>query len=125
MTYAQELGKFAEDLAAEYLVSLGWKVLERNVRVDHGEIDIVALDVSEKPEELVFAEVRCRFLGEVQSPLDSIGSRKLRTLLRASQELADKIDWQGFWRIDVIAVTIHDKHNRESWELEHVKDITS
>ena len=125
MTYAQELGKFAEDLAAEYLVSLGWKVLERNVRVDHGEIDIVALDVSEKPEELVFAEVRCRFLGEVQSPLESIGSRKLRTLLRASQELADKIDWQGFWRIDVIAVTIHDKHNRESWELEHVKDITS
>ena len=125
MTYIHELGQFAEDLAAEYLLSLGWKVLDRNVRNEYGELDIVAFDTKTNPQELVIVEVRCRTIGKVQSSLDSIGYRKLRTLLRASQALIDKMEWSGFWRLDAIAVTIHDKHNRESWELEHVKNITT
>ena len=127
MNYAHELGKFAEDTAAEYLLSIGWKILDRNIRSkdSYGELDIAAFDTSEKPEELVIVEVRCRTIGEVQSPIDSIGKRKLRTLLRASQEFVDRIEWSGFWRIDAIAVTITDKNSCEKWELEHVKDITS
>lgn len=125
MPTAQELGKFAEDTAAEYLLSLGWKVLERNVRNNYGELDIIAIDTSSKPEELVIAEVRCRTLGKIQSPLDSIGSRKLRTLLRASQELINNNGWSGFWRIDVIGITISHKSNREDYEIEHIKDITA
>ena len=125
MTHAQDLGKFAEDTAAEYLLSLGWKVLGRNAKNDYGELDIIAIDTSAKPEELVIAEVRCRTLGKIQTPIDSIGTRKLRTLLRASQELVNNNGWAGFWRIDVIGVTVNDKYNRKNWELEHVKDITA
>ncbi len=125
MTYAQELGRFAEDAAAEYLVSLGWKILGRNITNSYGEIDIAAYDTQAQPAELVIVEVRCRTIGEVQSPAASIGTRKLRTLHRASQELVDKLEWSEFWRIDAIAVTILDKHNRESWQLEHIKDITA
>ena len=125
MTHSQELGKFAEDTAAEYLLSLGWKVLQRNVKNNYGELDIIAIDTSSKPEELVIVEVRCRTLGKIQSPLDTIGSRKLRTLLRASQELINNNGWSGFWRIDVIGITIRNKSNPQDWELEHIKDITA
>ena len=125
MTRAQALGRFAEDTAAEYLVSIGYKVIARNVTNKYGELDIVALDAKTQPIELVIAEVRCRTLGKIQTPLESIDSRKLRTLLRASQEYVDDLNWSGFWRIDVIGITLQDKNTLENWELEHVKDITS
>ena len=121
MTEAQELGRFAEDRAAEYIVSLGWKILARNVRNDYGELDIIAAD----GHELVIAEVRARTVGKIQSPADSIGSRKLRTLTRSGLEFMNDIDWDGFWRIDVIGITFHDKNDINNWELEHIKDITA
>ena len=42
MNRAHQIGLFAEDTAAEYLVSIGWKILARNVRNQYGELDILA-----------------------------------------------------------------------------------
>ncbi len=123
MNKAHAIGQFAEDTAAEYLLSIGWKVLARNVRNSYGELDIIALDAKTQPIELVVVEVRCRTLGKIQNPLETIGSRKLRTLLRASQEYIDDLNWSGFWRVDVIGVTLKDKNTLDNWELEHVKNI--
>lgn len=120
MTHAQELGRYAEDRAAEYLASIGWRVVARNVRNSCGELDIIALDP--KARELVIVEVRARTLGLTQSPLESVGSRKLRTLLKASRLYVEEINWTGFWRIDVVGITIKAPGD---WELEHVKDITA
>lgn len=119
------LGQYAEDLAAKYLVSIGWKVLARNVRNSHGELDIVAFDTKESPEELVIVEVRCRTRNKVQEAIDSLDRRKMRALVNASNEYVDDIGWEGFWRIDLIAVTIDTRGSLEDWTLEHVKDITS
>ena len=125
MTHTQELGRFAEDRAAEYLLSLGWKILERNARNQFGELDIIAIDTHSEPQELVIVEVRCRTLGKTQSPLDSIGARKIRTLIRSSTEYVDHIEWLGFWRIDVIGITMTNPNDLHEWELEHVRDITA
>ena len=38
----KELGKLGENLACEYLVKNGYKILERNYRISFGEIDIIA-----------------------------------------------------------------------------------
>ncbi|MBQ9574081.1 MAG: YraN family protein [Synergistaceae bacterium] len=124
-TNAQKLGRTAEDLAAEYLVSLGWRVLARNVRNHYGELDIVAFDVKTKPQELVIIEVRCRSVGKVQGALDSVSRRKIGSLKRASCEYVDSIGWTGFWRIDLIGITLHERGNFDNYTIEHVKDITS
>lgn len=125
MTEAQELGRLAEDIAAEYVLSLGWKVLARNVKNKHGELDIVAADLKSKPQELVIIEVRCRTVGRVQSPFDSIGPKKLNSLIKSSREFIDETGWENFWRIDIIGITMKDKHNKADWELEHIRDITA
>ena len=122
MTKAQELGLFAEDRAADYVLSIGWKILARNVRNKYGELDIIAIDDS---NELVVIEVRCRTLGKIQSPLDSIGPRKLNILVKSSRELVDELEWDGFWRIDLIGITLNEKQDLEDWKLTHIKDITS
>lgn len=125
MTHAQELGKLAEDIAAEYILSLGWKILARNVRIQHGELDIIAIDTSEKTQELVIVEVRCRTIGKVQSPLDSIGSRKMNALIKSSREFVDELEWQDFWRIDIIGITMNDPKNKISYDIQHIRDITA
>ena len=122
ITKAQELGQTAEDRAAEYLLSLGWKILDRNVRNDYGELDIIALDGD---FELVIVEVRARTLGKMQDPLESIGPRKLRALLRASMQYVDALEWVKFWRIDVVGITMNNRTAPGDWELEHVRDITA
>ncbi|MBQ6971585.1 MAG: YraN family protein [Synergistaceae bacterium] len=122
---SQKLGRYAEDLAAKYLVSLGWKILVRNVRDQYGELDIVAFDPKDIPQELVIVEVRCRTRNNVQDAIDSVDRRKMRALLRASEEYVDCIGWEGFWRIDLIAVTIDTKGSLEDWTLEHVRNITA
>ena len=123
MIDAHTLGRYAEDLAAKYLVSIGWRVLARNVWNQYGELDIVAADMREK--DLVIVEVRCRTRNRVQGAIDSVDRRKLNALIRSSTEYVDLTGWTGFWRIDAVGITIHDKHNREKWELEHIKDITA
>ena len=57
-TVRQRRGSHAEELAAQYVATLGWKVLARNVKVGaRDEIDLVALDPG-PPLELVCVEVR-------------------------------------------------------------------
>ena len=122
ITKAQELGQVAEDRAAEYLLSLGWRVVDRNVKNKYGELDIVAIDTD---YELVIVEVRARTLGKMQDPLESIGPRKLRALLRAATHYVESLEWVKFWRIDVVGITMNNKKAPGDWELEHVKDITA
>ncbi|MFC2593999.1 MAG: YraN family protein [Fretibacterium sp.] len=121
MTRHLELGRCAEDRAEAYIRrSPGWKVLGRNLVNPYGELDIVALDGG----ELVIVEVRCRTLGEVQSPLDSVGPRKLRHLVNAGRAHADRMGWTGPWRIDLIAITVDRDAAESEWRLEHVRDVT-
>lgn len=71
----QRLGRAAEDLVAERLAAAAWKIVERNARTRHGELDIVALD----GRTLVFAEVKAGRAGSAygpERPILAIGHRK-------------------------------------------------
>jgi putative endonuclease len=117
-----ELGKRAENFAAAHVEKLGWQILSRNFTCRRGELDIVALDKQEK--ELVVLEVRYRTIGQMQSPADSIGPKKLRSLVAAGRVYVEDAKWTGPWRIDLLGITAspHEPENR--WTLEHIRDIT-
>jgi putative endonuclease len=117
-----ELGRRAEDLAVLHIEKLGWQLLSRNFLCRLGELDIVALD--KKENELVVVEVRYRTCGETQSPLDSIGPKKMRTLVNASRVYVEDIGWGGPWRVDLVGITASLREPEGHWRLEHIKDIT-
>jgi len=117
-----QLGRKAEDLAAEHVERLGWRILSRNFSCRLGELDIVAMD--EAGKELVVVEVRYRTCGDVQSPEDSIGPKKLRTLVNAGHVYVDDIGWTGPWRVDLMGVTANPREPSERWRLEHIENIT-
>lgn len=64
MYVSHELGRIGENIIADYITKLGYKVVERNFACNQGEIDIIAKD----KEELVFIEVKLEqiFLTEKQ-----------------------------------------------------------
>src|SRR3954452_20853808 len=73
------IGLAAEALVADRLSALGWRVLARNVRVGHLELDLVAVDPG-PPRRLVAVEVRARRRTDFGLPEESVDGRKLGRL---------------------------------------------
>ena len=79
------LGALGERLAARHLERLGYEIVERNFRVDRGEIDLIAAD----ERFIVFCEVKTRIAGSRSGPalpLDAIDWRKRRRLRLLARE---------------------------------------
>lgn len=104
----QELGRWGENLAAEYLFEHGFTITARNVRTPYGEIDLVAEKISETSEDeitTVFVEVKTRTTQSFGYPEEAITHRKQTHLTSAVQHyLQEHPDLEGYWRIDVIAI---------------------
>jgi putative endonuclease len=66
------LGRLGEDIAADYLRSRGYRILDRNWRGAAGELDVVARD----GDQLVVCEVKTRTATWHGDPLDAITERK-------------------------------------------------
>lgn len=77
----QNLARLGEEKARKYLLSKGYKILEKNFRSRYGEIDIVALDNN----TLVFVEVKTRYSEDYGKPEEAITKRKLRMVARTGQ----------------------------------------
>lgn len=116
------LGRRAEELALAHIEKKGWQVLARNFACRLGELDIVALD--EVGGELIVIEVRCRTCGEMQSPVDSVGPKKLRSLVAAGRIFVQKNGWEGPWRIDLIGIVALQREPEACWPIEYIEDIT-
>ncbi len=96
----KRLGRWGEDLAVAHLRQQGYVVRERNWRCPAGEIDIVGEDGS----CLVFVEVRTRRGREFGTPEESVTPAKQAKLVELAQTYLQEHDWDGDWRIDVVAV---------------------
>lgn len=67
----KSLGRLGEQLAAEHLERLGWRIVERNYQTRLGELDLVAV----AGDTLVFVEVKTCRAGRGR-PWDSLHERK-------------------------------------------------
>ena len=99
----QTLGRAAEDAAAAHLTRAGFKILERNVRLGHGEIDLVCSD----GDVVVFVEVKCRRASWGDPPAAAVSWHKQRRLTRLAQHY---LKWRRLdgvrCRFDVVSVTL-------------------
>ncbi len=113
------LGQIKEDYACEYLVSLGYKILERNWHwSNRGEIDIIAVDPNRFGEEyLIFVEVKFRNESMLMS-LQAVNQKKISQLkLLAKAFLQSRKLLQSKVNISFDFIAIHGK------EIEHIKNI--
>ncbi len=95
-------GHHYEQVAADYLTGLGYRILERNYRCRQAELDIVAMDGS----CLVFIEVKYRKAGGPQHPLEAVDVRKQQHICRAALQYlySHGCGQEQMCRFDVVAV---------------------
>jgi putative endonuclease len=112
-TARQQLGAAGERAALTELEQAGLRLLARNVRSRHGEIDLVMLEGA----TLVFIEVRTRAGPGRGGALGSVGAAKQARLLRAASEfLATHPEHaQRACRIDVVGYDGHGDSARCLW----------
>ncbi|MFI6738188.1 YraN family protein [Nonomuraea sp. NPDC050451] len=97
----QDLGKQGEQVAVTYLEAEGMKIIARNWRCRHGEIDILA----EEGPTLVVVEVKTRSGRSHGTALESVSRVKLARLrMLAAKWLAAQPRTFRTVRVDVIAL---------------------
>lgn len=74
-------GNDGEDFAADYYEKNGYRLLCRNFKGTHGEIDIIA----EKDAYIVFAEVKLRAVLS-QKPAEAVDSEKMLHIVNTANE---------------------------------------
>lgn len=103
----KQLGREAEDLVADGFTGDGWRLVERNARTRHGEIDLIAF----RRGCLAFVEVKASRQGTLAGPvhpLHAVGPEKRARIRRlAAAWLAENRSPAGCreYRFDVVGVT--------------------
>jgi len=108
-----ELGRRGEELAAAYLLKLGYRIVAANFSVPVGrnrsgavinvEIDLVAYD----DRTLCFVEVKSRASNWFAPPQANVDRRKQRQIARAARVYRRMFDLAGApYRYDVVSVVL-------------------
>ena len=109
------LGNLGEDLACDFLIKKGYKILERNFVWRKNEIDIIAED--EKEKQIVFIEVKTRNTDYFIQPFEAVDFKKQKAIIKVANAYIRirNIDLEA--RFDVISI-IQTEHGIQS--IEHI-----
>ena len=98
-----DLGAVGEDLAARFLCTEGYRIIERNYGYSGGEIDIIATE----GEVLAFVEVKTRSSLAHGPPELAVDYRKQRLLQRTAERfIVEKRLRRPIFRYDIVAVVV-------------------
>lgn len=101
MKSTKEIGDGGEDLAVDYLVGQGYKIIKRNYRTRYGEIDIIALE----GDNLSFIEVKKKSGEGFGSPGEMITPRKISKIRRTAESFINENNLSNLvWRIDAVLI---------------------
>ena len=114
MAEHNELGKFGEELAVEFLQQNGYDILETNWTFQKAEIDIIA----QKDSTLAVIEVKTRSSIDFGLPQDFVKPKKIQLLVKAVNEYIVSNDLDVDVRFDIIAIYKEDN----TYKLEHFED---
>jgi len=107
----RDLGKLGEDLACEYLVNNGYKIIGRNYRINFGEIDIIAKKKGLFADKTIhFVEVKAlrQAQSEIFFPEERVDYKKQNKYRRLAEIWLSKNKFPQNYpcQIDIIAVSM-------------------
>jgi putative endonuclease len=102
MTFERkELGAAGEELATQFLLKQGYRILARNLKSKYGEIDILAAD----GQTTVIVEVKTKSSTLYGLPSEMVAWKKQQKLRLLATDLATRQHLVDY-RIDVIAILL-------------------
>ena len=110
------IGDLGEELAKQYLLKKGYKIITQNIRWKRYEIDLIA----QKDDWLVFVEVKTRKAGKEKPIIDSINANKLNAMSIFADHYIKEINWEGNIRFDAILIQYS---YLTAPEIEHIENL--
>jgi putative endonuclease len=111
-------GELGEQVATNFLIARGYRIVERNFRCKGGEVDIIAREAGDK--SLVFIEVKARRSLAYGVPQLAVTPFKQRQISKAALTwLTKNHQLDSNARFDVIAILLHSDGNHA---VEHIKN---
>ncbi len=109
MSHNQNVGRWGEQAAADYLSAKGYEIIARNIRTPYGEIDLIA----QKEGFTIFVEVKARTSRRGRGgaalrpsfgpPEMAVTPRKQQHMISCAEHYAQQNEIDH-WQIDVLAV---------------------
>lgn len=113
--YRQNIGRRGEEIACALLESKGHRILERNWRYSHLEIDIISVNA----DGIHFVEVKTRRLSIQAPPQENVNHIKQARIAKAALKFLKTGKGLPFGNLecmfDVVAVTFDGEKPRTEW----------
>ena len=113
MAQHNDLGRRGEDIAEEYLVGQGFRIVCRDWKMGHNDADLIAWDGN----TLVFIEVKTRSSNNLAQPEDWVTPDKQRTYIRLANQYVTQHRIEEEVRFDIIGIIL----NAQGHTLHHLR----
>jgi len=110
---SEQTGKWGEEIAAAHMIAQGYAILERNWRIGHLELDIVA----QKGDTIAFVEVKTRKSLDTD-PVTAVDKRKRARIVTAADAYLRRYRLPFEYRFDIVTIT----GTPQSHIVEHIPD---
>lgn len=117
MAQHNDLGKWGEEFAANYLVDKGYTLYERDWKFGKRDLDIVAYNPNHTI--LVFIEVKTRSANELSLPEQAVTKQKMKSVALAANAFIKERNITDEVRFDVISITGTSAQNAS---LNHIEN---
>ncbi len=102
MTDKIKTGSQGENLAAEFLIKKGFRIVARNYRCKRAEIDLII----QREDWLIFVEVKTRSSNAFGEPESFVTEFQGRRIYEAAEEYIYSTNWHGHIRFDIVSVKL-------------------
>lgn len=113
MALHNRIGAWGEKVAVDHLVSKGYAITETNWRMNHLEIDIIAMH----GDRIVFVEVKSRSNVD-DDPIMAVDRTKMRNMARAANCYVQARDIPHEIQFDIIGIS----GTPDNYRIEHLAD---
>ena len=119
-----QLGRYGENIACDHLISKKYKIIERNYRASHNEIDIIAED----KKYIVFIEVKTRTVDPNNSlnfgtPAMAVNASKQKRTIMAANAYLNEHSSRKIPRLDVIEIYLANNVESKTPTVIHINHM--
>jgi len=114
MAIQQEIGNKGEKTAENYLLKIGYEILERNFRAKKAEIDIICKHAN----TLIFVEVKTRTSTKFGNPEEFVNQAKSAKVIEGAEVYMIENNWKGAIRFDIISILVRN----DNVDVKHFED---
>lgn len=120
MAQHNDLGKWGEETAIDFLTKQGYVLLEHDWRYGRSKVDIDIICKTPDRHSVVFVEVKTRASKQLTEPEDAVDIRKIRHIGRAADNYVKMNDVVEELRFDIIAIV--GTPNDTDININHIED---